>query len=400
MIRVRVGDICLGADEKKQLQDVIDSGRFSEGPKTREFQKEWASAVGTKYCVAVNSGTSALIAGLYALLYDDRFPKVKKGAKVITSPVSYVATSNAIVLAGMEPVYVDINPQTFSLDTEQIRVLLEKENPDDFAMILPVHLMGYMNDMGALQDICTKFDLVLFEDAAQAHGSQQNGQKAGSFGLLADFSFYIAHNVQVGEMGAVVTSDKRLRELLVKVKTNGRICSCPSCTRSQGKCPYANDSFDPRFTHDLVGFNFKINEFQAAIGLPQVRRIDQIIRARQQNVKKLNELLAKFQNQLCLPLYDDSVSYLAYPILIKDPSINREILMHNLEKAGIETRPLFGCIPTQQPAFKHLWDKYENKLPVAELVGGRGFYIGCHQYLTEDDLEFIAHVFSSVIFSK
>jgi len=397
MIKVRVGDIKIGDEERAAIQEVLDSGRLSEGGKVREFESLWARYTDTKYCVAVNSGTSALLAGLYALLYDERFKKVKRGSKVITSPVTYIATSNAIVLAGMEPVYVDIDPRTFTLNVAQIEDLLKKGNTDEYSMILPVHLMGYPNDMDSINDLARKYGLVIFEDAAQAHGSLYKGRKVGSLSLLADYSFYIAHNIQVGEMGAVVTSDEKLRSMIKKIKANGRMCSCHVCDRAEGKCPHKGKDFDPRFTHEYIGFNFKTTEFQAALAIPQIQKADSIMRTRQEHVLYLNERLQGLSGVLQLPEYSPDVSYLAYPIVIRDAKINREQLMRKLEQKGVETRPLFGCIPTQQPAFNYLKTQYEKRLPTADFVGKNGFYVGCHQYQSQADLDFIIEtVFSSV----
>jgi CDP-6-deoxy-D-xylo-4-hexulose-3-dehydrase len=396
MIKVRIGDIKIGEEEKASVLEVLDSGRLSEGPKVREFESLWAKYIGKEFCVAVNSGTSALLAGLYALLYDKRFEKVRKGSRVITSPVTYAATSNAIALSGMEPVYVDIDPRTFTLDVGQIESLLSGGNADDYSIILPVHLMGYPNDMDAINLLADKYDLVVFEDSAQAHGSLYKGKMTGSLSLLSDYSFYIAHNIQVGEMGAVVTGDKQIRSLIWQIKANGRACSCPACMRAEVKCPHMGSGFDPRFTHEYIGFNFKTTEFQAAIGLPQIKRADAIKKTRQDNVRYLNEKLAKYSDVLELPLFSEDVSYLAYPIVIRDGKVDREKLMEKLELNAIETRPLFGCIPTQQPSFRHLKQQYEGKLPNADFVGRAGFYIGCHQYLGKDDLDTIVAALESI----
>lgn len=400
MIKIRVGDIKLGKKEKAPIREVLESGRISEGKRVREFESLWAHYIGTKYCVAVNSGTSALIAGLYALLYDRRFKKVKRGSKVITSPVTYIATSNAILLSGMEPVYVDIDPYTFTLNVSEIEDLLKKNNPDEFSIILPVHLMGYPNDMDAINYLAKKYNLVVFEDAAQAHGSLYKGKKVGSLSMLADYSFYIAHNIQVGEMGAVVTSDERINRLIRQIKANGRICSCPICKRIRGSCLYKNKNYDPRFTHEYIGFNFKTIEFQAAIGIPQIKMADEIKRLRQSNVRYLNQGLEEYSDIFQLPIYSEDISYLAYPIVIKKKRLKREQLMKQLEQHGVETRPLFGCIPTQQPAYKHLKQQYENRLPNATFIGKNGFYIGCHQYLKQKDLNFVVNTFHTVLKNK
>jgi CDP-6-deoxy-D-xylo-4-hexulose-3-dehydrase len=393
-MRVGIGDIRIGPEERAAVLEVLDSGRLSEGRRVREFEKRWARYVGTRFCVAVNSGTSALITGLYALLSDRRFKKIKKGSKVVTSPVTYAATSNAIVVSGMVPVYVDIDPRTFTLVPDQIESLVKK-NPKEYSMILPVHLMGYPNDMVAINAVARRYDLAVFEDAAQAHGSLYKNRRVGSLSLLADFSFYIAHNIQAGEMGALVTDDEELKNAFKKIKSNGRMCTCAVCTRSKGTCPYREESIDPRFTHDRIGFNFKTVEFQAAIALCQIKRAAEIMKIRQENVLYLNRALSGFADRLQLPEFSRDVSYLAYPVVIRDKRIKRQVLARELEKMGIEIRPLFNCIPTQQPAFAGLRSEYRGRLPQADFVGKNGFYIGCHQYLTRAQLDYAVEAFDN-----
>jgi len=394
---ITVGDFRIGEEEKKVINEVLDSGKISEGKYVKKFEIEFARKVGTKYCVALSSGTSALIAGLLSLIYSG---KIKKGSKVITTPVTYIATSNAIMLTGLEPVYVDIDSKTFCITPTNIENLLKNSKKDEYSLILPVHLMGFPCDMVEIQKIAQKYNLLIFEDAAQAHNTKINGKNAGTFSIMADYSFYIAHNIQAGEMGAIVTDDKDLTALVRQIKANGRLCDCAECTRNQNKCPKEpkDEDLDPRFTHNLIGYNFKTMEFQASLGLLQISKMDDIIRKRQENVKKLNEKLRKFENILQLPYYSEDISYLAYPLVIKDLSkISRLKMRKELAKYGIESRPLFGCIPTQQPAFSFLKDKYLGKLPVAEYIGKNGFYIGCHQYLTQTDIDHIGNVFSKIL---
>jgi dTDP-4-amino-4,6-dideoxygalactose transaminase len=401
--RISVGDFQINEEEKAAINEVLDAGRISEWKKVKEFEKLFADYIGTKYCITVNSGTSALIIGLSALINDPRFPKIRKGSKVITTPLTYVATTNAIVLTGLEPVFVDINSDDFSILPQKIEEHLDNTNdPENYSIILPVHLMGYPCDMDRINRIAKKHDLVVLEDSAQAHGSLYNGKKTGSMSLLSAFSFYIAHNIQAGEMGAVVTNDEKLMSLMRKLKANGRICDCPICTRSKGYCPYfpgyEEDDFDPRFVHDTIGYNFKIMEFQAALGISQVKKADIIFKKRQYNVHFLNQHLEKYSDELQLPTFSKDISYLAYPIVIKKHSnFSRKYLREELEKNGIESRPLFGCIPTQQPAYNYLKEEYDGKIPNAEYVGKNAFYIGCHQYLNQDDLEYIVNVFDKIL---
>ncbi|MBU4348871.1 DegT/DnrJ/EryC1/StrS family aminotransferase [bacterium] len=400
--RITVGDIRIGKEEKNIILEVLENNRISEDKKVFKFEKEWSKFIGTKYCILVNSGTSALIAGLTALLYDDRFPRIKKGTKVITTPTTYIATSNAIKLVGMEPAYVDVDPLNFSILPEQIeKIFEESDNPDEYSIILPVHLMGYPCDMDRINAIAKKYNLTVFEDASEAHGSKYKNKIVGNLSTLASYSFYIAHNIQAGEMGAVVTNDSEIFRLIKKIKANGRLCDCPVCTRRFGYCKYEDKNIDsdndPRFLHDIIGYNFKTMEFPAALGLIQLKKIDEIIKKRLKNVKMLNKGLKKFDNILQLPIYSDDVSYLAYPIVLKNnKEINRKILRKKLEKNGIESRAFFPCIPTQQPAYNYLKEKYNDKLPNAEYLGENAFYIGCHQYLTDKDITYIIETFEKI----
>jgi dTDP-4-amino-4,6-dideoxygalactose transaminase len=398
MRRVAVGEFKLGLKEEKALMEVIDSGWLSEGRRTFEFEKAWADYIGTKYAVAVNSGTSALIAGLMALKI--KFG-IKDGSKVITTPVTFIATINAICHSGLRPVFADVDMQTFVITAQNIEKVLKKEK--DISIILPVHLMGYPADMEEINQLAKRYNLAVMEDAAQAHGTIYKGRRVGSLSELAIFSFYIAHNIQAGEMGAITTDDRQIFKLVKKIKAHGRMCECNVCTRSRGYCPVlekyqGRQDFDPRFHHDIIGFNFKIMEFQAALGLTQLKKADDIFKKRSFNVKYLNDKLSQFSDILQLPSYSEYISYLAYPIVLKDTKlISCFELRRGLEKAGIESRPLFGCIPTQQPAYKLLSSQYKNRLPNAEYIGKNGFYIGCHQYLKKEDLDFVAAVFHKIL---
>jgi len=403
MIRIQIGDFKIEEEEKRAINEVLESGRISEGKKVREFESKWAEFVGTKYAVAVNSGTSALIAGLTALKYLPDL-KIKPGSKIITSPLTYIATINAIVLSGFEPVFVDVDKETFGITPENIKKHLEGiKNPEDYSLILPVHLMGFSTDMDAINKIAKDYGLLTFEDSSQAHGTLYKGKKTGSLSLLSTFSFYIAHNIQAGELGAITTNNLEIDRIVRKLKANGRMCDCPVCLRREGKCPRllsyeGKDDFDPRFTHDLIGYNFKTMEFPAALGCVGIGKADWIVNKRRENVKYLNEGLKSFANIFQLPKYDENTSYLAYPIVIRDPEkTSRKEIRKALEEKGVETRPLFGCIPTQQPAYSYLKEKYQGKLPVAEYLGANGFYVGCHQYLTKDDLDFIIKTFKEIL---
>jgi dTDP-4-amino-4,6-dideoxygalactose transaminase len=397
---ILVGNYIIEEKERQVINEILDSNRISEGKYVAMFEKKFAEIIGTKYCTLVNSGTSALIAGLTALLYDDRYPKVKKGAKVITTPLTYIATSNAIKLVGLEPVYVDVNLETFDVNVDLIEQLLEQSNPDEYCGILPVHLMGYPCDMDRINEIAKKYDLFVFEDTAQAHGSKYKDKMTGNLSLLADYSFYIAHNIQVGEMGAIVTNDEKINKLVKQIKANGRSCDCRVCTRSKGVCPKKDNEFDPRFSHEFIGYNFKTMEFQAGLGMVQLEQFDEIIKKRQSNVKYLNDKLAKYSEFFILPKYSEDYSYLAFPLIIRDEKIHTNAFREYLANNGIESRPMFGSIPTMQPSYKDYAKQYQYKLPNAEYLSNNSFYIACHQYLSQEDLDKIVEVFNGWSYEK
>ncbi|MBU3965154.1 DegT/DnrJ/EryC1/StrS family aminotransferase [Patescibacteria group bacterium] len=399
---ITVGDFKIGKEEKKAISEVLVSGRLSEGLKTAEFERMWAEFIETRYCIATSSGSGALITALTALKYLYNLPS---GTKVITSPLTYIADASSISAVSFEPVFVDVDPLTFGITPELIENHLKKtKDIKSYGIILPVDLIGYPVQIDKINKIAKKYGLLVVEDAAQAHGSVYQGKKCGSQALISIFSFYIAHNIQAGEMGAIVTNNPLLMKLCKQIKAQGRVCNCLVCTRAKGYCPNLLKfkdkigDFDPRFTHELIGYNFKTMEFQAALGFTQLKKVKEIIKKRQRNIRYLNQKLNKYKDILQLPLYSEKVSYLSYPLVIKKPKvISRKFLREKLEENGIETRPLFGCIPTQQPAYSFLKNQYRNKLSNAEFIGTNGFYIGCHQYLSLTDLNYIVKVFKKIL---
>ena len=169
------------------------------------------------------------------------------------------------------------------------------------------------------------------------------------------------------------------------------------CTRSKGHCPKKYLDNDPRFTHDLIGYNFKTMEFQAGLGVVQLSKFDDIIKKRQDNVKYLNDKLINYQNSYILPQFSRDYSYLAYPIIIRDNKINRKELRKKLDARGIESRPLFGSIPTKQPAYNQYKSTYDGLLPNADYLSERAFYVGCHQYLSKDNLDYMGMVLGDIV---
>jgi perosamine synthetase len=337
---IRVGDFPLGDEERAAIQRVVDSGHISEGREVAAFEREWAAYCGTKYAVACSSGWAALVLALSC-----------SKTRTFTIPaLTYIATASAVKFSGHELAFMDVDPQTMCADNVH----------------LPVDLMGYIAPHGGF-----------IEDACEAHGATGVGNRAP----LTCYSFYIAHNIQAGELGAVTTDSEDMYRLMKSLKAQGRACDCAVCTRGEGRCPREHDGgSDPRFTHSMWGFNFKTMEFPAALARVQIPKADEIVRKRRENMHILNQLLDGTPG-ITLPYEQPGMSPLAYPLILDDDR-ERSPILHKIGAAGVETRPLFYSIPQMMG----LGGSY----PVAERIGRQGFYCALHQYCSPQDLETIA----------
>ena len=386
MKRIPVGDFPFGQEEHEALERVIRSGRISMGREVRAFEEEFADWLGVEHCIAVSSGTAALMCGLMAMQYAGL---LHSGARVLVPALTFIATVNAVKLCGMEPVFGDVDPLTYCLDPHAVHAV----RAYDYDLIMPAHLFGYAADMTFISYNPNGTSVV--EDAAEAHGTTYRGRKVGTFGLWSAFSFYIAHSIQAGELGCVCTDDDEIATICRSIRAFGRACTCKRCVRREGKCPHLEKG-DPRFTFQYVGYNFKPMEFQAALARVQVRNAEGNFARRRANFARLKELLVPLEGHIN-PMYEQQgMVPMVFPIVLQREGIRDQVIAE-LEQRGVEARPLFGCIPTQQPAYEEYKGLYEGKLPVAEYVGANGFYVGCHQYLGKDDVQRLGETIVEVV---
>jgi histidinol-phosphate phosphatase family protein len=381
MDKIRIGDFQFKEAERAAVQRVMNSGRVSEWRETKAFEEEFADWVGAKHCVATSSGTAALMVGLKALEYLGLAPA---GARVLIPALTFVATANAVKACGMEPVFSDIDEHTYTMNAHYIAI----HNAD---VILPVHLFGFGADMKKINGAArwVSHRAAICEDACEAHGTLVGNQKAGSLGTWGAFSFYIAHTIQAGEMGAIVTDNADIARVARQIKAHGRLCSCKVCTRNTTGCHRLKDG-DPRFLAQFVGYNFKANEWTTAIARAQLAKASENIARRKANAQTLTNLLLDGQDRFLLPGFRRGDVPMVYPIVLKNG--NRDEAIVKLEAAGVEARPAFGCIPLHQPAYAEYKREYTGMLPISEWVGESGFYVGCHQYLTGEQLGRMARV--------
>ena len=259
-IKVSIASPVIEEEEINAVIDVMKSGMIAQGPKVIEFEEEFAKFVGAKYGIATNSGTSALHVALLAA-------GIGEGDEVITTPFTFAATGNSILYTGARPVFVDIDPETFTIDPSKI----EEAITDKTKAIMPVQLYGQSADMDAIMKIAKEQDLIVIEDAAQAHGAEYNGVKVGNLGDMACFSFYPTKNMTTSEGGMITTNNEEFAE-------NAKIY------RAHGSAT--------KYHHDVLGYNFRMTDIGAAIGIEQLKKLESFNDKRIENAKYLNEALA------------------------------------------------------------------------------------------------------------
>lgn len=363
-MRIDFGKLVIGDTAKEYLQRVLDKNWASEGDNVKEFEQKFASKFGYKHAIATSSGTDANMCAC-ATLYDFG---AKRGNEIIVPALSFVATANSILAAGFIPKFVDINIETLDIDPSRI----EEAITDKTRGIMVVHTIGKPCEMDSILEIAKAHDLKVIEDACEAHGATYKGKVVGAIGDMGTFSFYTAHLIVCGEGGMVVTNDDELADVLRSVKSHGR--------------PPGSIYFD----FQRIGFNSKMNDMEAALGLEGIEHFEEIFNKRKNNLYKLLELTTDLSDHLYFLKEEDyeKVSPHAFPLVLKDKRYDRDRLYGYLQSKGIQCKTLFGSLPTQHKAFQFLNYQY-GQFPAAEYVGENGLHFGIHQYLNDDDLLYI-----------
>lgn len=394
--KITVGTVSVGERGKALVLDALNRGRISGGRFVDEFEKAFAGYHGVKHGVAVSSGTDADAIAV-AVLHDGG---AERGDEIVVPALTFISVANAVLHAGFVPVFADIDRRSWNIDPASIeRVITPRTRA-----ILAVHNFGRPAAMDELGDIASSRELMLIEDAAEAHGARYKDRLVGTIGAMGAFSFYVAHILTTGEGGMVITDDSDLAGLLRSLRAHGRACDCRVCVLNTDSayCPLRyryGDNVDIRFHFERVGFSSKMNEMEAALGIEQVEHMDEIVEKRRENLFYLNETLSPYGEflELLEEQPHERISPLCYPVVLTEAApFERFELTKFLEQRGIETRPMFGSIPTQQPSYR--WMGYApGDFPAAEYVGSRGFYIGCHQNVSRDDLDYIVENFAKFL---
>ena len=386
MDKIGVGFASVTDIEKKYVLDALDSQRLSQGKYVAKFEKEFARAHGQSYGVMCNSGTSALHLALETLKEVDEW---NEKTEVLVPAITFIATSNACIHAGLQVKFVDVDPITYNMDPDEI----EKHITPNTKCIIPVHTFGMPCNMNAIMAIAKKYKLRVIEDCAEAHFAKVDDQVIGSFGVISAFSTYVAHTITTGIGGVVCTSDQRFMEILRSLVAHGRACTCETCLASDGKivCPKRMQTeLDRRFCFERIGYSYRVGEIEGALGLAQLERRDEIMGNRHENADYLIQGLEKYEDMIQLPRHPENIehTYMMFPIVIREGSgvVTKDMVLY-LEKCNIETRPMLPLL--NQPIYRKLFGDLEPDYPVAAYINHNGFYIGCHHGLDQKELNYI-----------
>lgn len=398
--------------DEEDLMHMIDASLdmwLTAGRFNNQFEKEFAQFLGVKYALSTNSGSSANLLALSALTsYKLGERRLKKGDEVISVAAGFPTTVNPIIQHGLVPVFVDCEIGTYNINASQIEAALSPKTKAIFV----AHTLGNMFDMDAILALCKKHNLWLIEDSCDALGAEWNGKKAGTIGHIGTFSFYPAHHLTMGEGGAVVTNDPQLYRIILSFRDWGRDCWCKpgvdnTCKNrfnmQLGKLPFG---YDHKYTYSHVGFNLKITDWQAAIGVSQVKKLPAYIAKRTQNAAYLTEALADLTQWLVLPRIQEGVkpSWFGYLISVKpDAPFTKQQLVEYLETNGIGTRQLFAGNLLRQPMLvendivlrignsallnsRDLGEKEFALLPNTDYIMNNTFWVGTFPALGEKEL--------------
>lgn len=394
MDKIGVGYASVTDIEKKYVMDALDSERLSQGKYVLEFEKKFASMHDLEYGVMCNSGTTALELALATLKEVDGWDE---NTEVLCPAITFIATSNACIHAGLKVRFVDVEIDTYNMDPSEI----EKHITDHTRCIIPVHTFGMPCNMDRIMEIAEKHNLRVIEDCAEAHFATINGKKIGSFGDMAAFSTYVAHTITTGIGGIVCTRNREFMEILRSLVAHGRACTCEQCLASDGKkvCPKRMQTdIDRRFMFVRLGYSYRVGEIEGALGLAQLERKDEIMERRRKNAQYLIRGLKKFDEILQLPTAPENIehTYMMFPILIKpEKGISGKRLVAHLEANNIETRPMLPLL--NQPIYRQIFGNIEDEYPVAKYINQNGFYLGCHHGMEKKQLDYVISILAEFI---
>jgi CDP-6-deoxy-D-xylo-4-hexulose-3-dehydrase len=352
--------------------------KLTKGELTVQFENKWSSYIGTKYSTFVNSGSSANLLMLYALMESK---KIKLRDKIVVPALSWATDLAPVIQLGLTPILCDCNNLDYSLDLDHLKQIIKDESPK--AIIL-VSVLGFIPDMNEILNICQENDIVLLEDCCESLGSEYKGKKLGSFGLMSSYSCYFGHHISTIEGGIICTSDEEMNAILKSIRNHGWDRDWDNARKIKKKEEWQVDDFDTMYTFYHAGFNVRATDLQAFIGLGQLDKIDNICKIRNRNYLKYCFNLGD------IPQNIGFVSNFAYPIV----SERRLEIVKNLKSANVECRPLICGSMGSQPMYVSRYGARYMKN--AEHLKKFALYAPNHQNMSLDQVDFICDLIKKI----
>lgn len=348
-------------EDKEAVLAVLNTNDLSLGPKITEFEKKFAKKMGVKYACAVSSGTAGLHLVMIAC-------GIGAGDEVITTPFSFVASANCILYVGAKPVFVDIDPQTYNIDPLKIEEKITKKTK----AILVVHIFGQPCEMAPIIRLAKKYKLQIIEDACESICAIHKGKRVGTFGQVGVFAFYPNKQMTTGEGGMIVTNNKKIYEKCDSLKNQGR----------------AKD--DRWLDHKYLGYNYRLDEMSSALGISQLEKLDFMIEKRRKIAGWYSKILKSCSDRIQVPsiAVENTHTWFVYVVKIKNKKINRNLLITNLKKAGISTKPYLPSIHLFD-FYKKLFKYKKGDFPIAEEMSACSLALPIYLSLSETDCKLI-----------
>jgi dTDP-4-amino-4,6-dideoxygalactose transaminase len=348
-------------DEIKAVVDVLKSGMIASGPKVKMLEENLKNFFNFKNVIATANGTCALHAALFGL-------GIKEGDKVLTTPFTFIATANSILHAGAKPVFADIDEKTFNIDVDAIREKLKKDKK--IKAIMVVHLYGRVCKMDEIIKIAKEYGVKVVEDAAQAHGAKYKGGFAGSFGDAAAFSLYATKNITTAEGGFVTTKNEKIAN---KIRT------------------FINHGQEKIYYHTMLGYNYRMTDIEAAIGIEQLKKLNEFNEKRRKNAEKLKQILKNY-DWIILPQESKDEYHIYHQFTIRIKSSLRDNLLKTLNENGVGAKIFYPIPIHKQPFYKKLLSE-KNSLPVSEKIAKEVLSLPVHPLLNDNDFDTIKTAF-------
>jgi CDP-6-deoxy-D-xylo-4-hexulose-3-dehydrase len=379
--------------EYQAIQDVIASGMFTMGAKVQEFEKQFAAYTGSKYCVMVNSGSSANLLMIAALRFRKESPLLA-GEEIIVPAVSWSTTYHPLQQYGLKLKFVDVDRDTLNYDIAALAAAVT----DKTRAIMIVNLLGNPNDFEAIQAIVAGRNIVVVEDTCESLGAQLNGRQAGTFGVMGTYSAFFSHHISTMEGGMVVTDDEELYHIMLSVRAHGWTRNLPKHNKLTGT--KSDDAFVESFKFVLPGYNLRPLEMSGAIGIEQIRKLPGLVSERRRNAAKFQSLMADYP-QLRIQREIGESSWFGFSMIVEpNAGFSREDVVRVFNEHQIDVRPIVAGNFAKNEVLR--WFDYEihGTLDNADELDRNGLFIGNHHYELDEQFDLLRTALNKLIKAK